>query len=173
MRVEAVRGVMLKLGVIKSAYITSENTIPLLHLQILRNSSANGPEVEGQIGGAWNITTELMKELKKASNDAEADFRVVIIPYKEQVDDAQLGEMLDAQGWNRSDIELERPQDTLKAFLDSEGISYLDLLPALRSANRNNSLYFYVDVHWTKAGYGVAVDEVYNYLVNEKLIPSS
>lgn len=172
-RVEAVRGVMLRLGIIKSSYITSANTIPLLHLQILRSPSANSPEIESRIADGWNITTTLIKELRKSSNEAGAEFHVVIIPYKEQVDETQFSKMLAMQGWNRSDIELERAQNTLKAFLDSEGIPYLDLLPALRSANRNNSLYFDVDVHWTKAGYGVAVDQVYNYLVNGNLIPSS
>jgi len=151
-----------KIGIIKTSYTKKEDSRYKVHFNILRNKSSNSMKVENEIQTGWKVTELAIKEIANISKQNNASFFVVIIPYKEQVDQGKLLQLLDSENWNSSDVDLERPQKTIKKILELQKIAYLDLLPPFRNNNVNNSFYFNIDTHWTVQGEALAAQEVYN-----------
>ncbi len=168
-RTEFIRWPLMKFGIVTSAPI-EEGKVLDTYFVILRNESANSKEAEKDLDSGWTVTKLLIKEMERVSKKNGAEFGVVILPYKEQVDAGQLQQFLDFKGFERGDMDIDRPQRMIKSFLETENISYTDLLPAFRENNKNNSFFFEIDPHWVEAGESLVASEIYDYLVRDNLI---
>jgi hypothetical protein len=60
--------------------------------------------------------------------------------------------------------DIEKPQKQLAAFFESDGIKYLDLLPALREKAAGRPLYFPHDGHWNALGNELAAGQLAEFL---------
>ena len=89
----------------------------------------------------------LLRGMRRLAEDNGAQFVVLLFPGRDQVYPGAYDAL--------SDLDLEKPQRELRAFLDREEIDYLDLLPALRATSETPNLFFVDDDHWDVAGHGV------------------
>ncbi len=128
-----------------------------------RQDLASGPVREGM-----RITLHLLTEMDKACREAGCRFLVVIIPTKETVFSEYIEKMpelhLHAE-LNRVITNERAAKRTLVDFLADEHIAYLDTLPALQNAVKNQ-LYAQTtrDMHPGKNGYRVIGEAVAQYL---------
>jgi hypothetical protein len=103
---------------------------------------------------SWPAGQEAISHLAAWSAENGADYLVVLIPIKYQVDD-EAWEVY-RKRWNlpHEAFDRDRPQRVVRAFLDAAGIPYVDLLPAFRASPEG--LYYRVDNHWTPEGHARA-----------------
>lgn len=100
--------------------------------------------------------TSIVGALHDEVSAAGIPFRVVVIPDRFQVNPAEREEMLRFLRMTEDEFTAwDMPQRELGAFLDREGIPWLDLLPAFREAARTDTLYFPDDIHWNVRGNAV------------------
>ena len=114
------------------------------------------------------ITFYLLKEMDKACREAGCRFLVVIIPTKETVFSDYIEKMPELhlhEALNRVITNERAARETVVDYLANEHIAYLDTLPALQNAVRNQ-LYAQTtrDMHPGKNGYRVIGEAVAPYL---------
>lgn len=63
------------------------------------------------------------------------------------------------------------PQHRLGQWAKARGIAFLDLLPAMKQAQKEQSLYYTKDGHCTPAGYSIVADELAKFIVERRLVP--
>jgi hypothetical protein len=98
----------------------------------------------------WRLTTEAIREGRREAEAVGARFVVLLIPYKEEVYRDVVARLF-------PDTSLLAPADEvsarLRAFLEREGIGYVDATPALKAAAaRGEAIYQVSDVHLTSRG---------------------
>lgn len=110
----------------------------------------------------------LMAEMKKVSNQNNADFIVVLIPPRAQVWDYE---------WKRyrniyRELGTSRtmPQQLFMDFCESHNITCIDLLPEFQKNASRGGLYFPVDGHWNEGGHELAADVIYQNLMSRKIL---
>ena len=134
------------------------------------------PEKEHQIFSAQNFLNIESKQLEIANpvnprtgrkyrefSDALAQFQswlgnkliVVVIPDEFQVNDDLYAQILATKA-TPIDYQRTYAQERIRAFCDARGIPMLDLLPALREANKEEHVYHLRDTHWNARGNRVA-----------------
>jgi hypothetical protein len=112
---------------------------------------------------AFILTEKLIQEIKEEAEAHEAQLVVIVVPNPYQLE------------W-KSDLDLDwdAPNRRLTQILQRQGISYLDLLPLLRAykaSSPQEALYIKGDGHWSAAGHAQAARLIYEYLVENKLVP--
>ncbi|MDJ0847490.1 MAG: hypothetical protein QNK04_03810 [Myxococcota bacterium] len=80
---------------------------------------------------------------------------VLVVPDEFQVNDALHAELV-ARAPQRAAWPRDRPQQRIAGFCRRQGIACLDLLPALRHAERRARTYHLRDTHWNARGNAVA-----------------
>ena len=93
-----------------------------------------------------------------------AEFRVVILPDRFQVNVDERDEALALLGMRPDQFDWDRPQRELGAFFAREGIVYLDLLPAFRAATESEQLFDPGNTHWNLRGNEFVGDEIAKWL---------
>ena len=71
------------------------------------------------------------------------------------------------------DWDLEQPNRVVYSILDGGNIPYLDLLPVFRQhvASSRELLHLRHDGHWTSAAERLAGESLYDFLVQNRLVP--
>lgn len=93
---------------------------------------------------------------------------VVLIPDEFQVNDT-LWQALAAALPNRASLDRDVPQRNLVAFCAANRIAVLDLLPALREAQRQAPTYHLRDTHWNAHGNRVAGEAIAGWILHNTL----
>jgi len=106
------------------------------------------PEDMAQI----NRTLQYLAFIQEDAADIGAETIIVILPPKEQInlDDP------DAP----ADIPSTQPQDLLKDFCQEQGMTCVDLLPALREGAKESSPYLTGNIHFNEYGHAIAAEEI-------------
>ncbi len=89
---------------------------------------------------------------------------VVVIPDEFQVNDGLYAQAL-APKRTPHDYERDYPQDRIRGFCEKQGIRMLDLLPALRTAHREDRVYHLRDTHWNARGNLVAGRQIADFIL--------
>lgn len=109
--------------------------------------------------------TSVIGELHAEVSAAGIPFHVVVIPDRFQVNPDERAAMLEFLGMTADQFTpWDMPQRELGAFLDREGIPWLDLLDTMRAAASAEPLYFPDDIHWNVRGNAVAAEAVAAWL---------
>ncbi len=108
----------------------------------------------------WRKTEKILEAIK---NITQNKLVVVLMPAKEQVDDAEWRNYQSIAGNN---IERELPQEKLIEFLNSHNIKYIDLLPYFKKSNKNNDFYYKKDIHMNKFGHELIANILKDRLTN-------
>jgi hypothetical protein len=113
----------------------------------------------------------ILKEIQVLSLNHNAEFLLVVIPYKEQIN-TERSTFSYAKNWcipsERFDLDL--PQKVINSFCRRNGIPMLDLLPVFKCHNDPNRLFFRSDLHWTKEGHQIAAKEILSFLRQKKYL---
>jgi hypothetical protein len=112
-----------------------------------------------------NLSDALIKEARRISAGAGADFLLVFIPKKEETPNNSLGYEgvdADARDWN------SKVSAYLSGFTKQNDMNYLDLLPRVREIHaKGENLYTgkQYDHHWTPRGHAMAGIALYDWLM--------
>ena len=109
----------------------------------------------------WALTLALLQELKTRVESTGASFAIVMFPTRYQVDGALWQRMLAQRGMQAERYDLTSPQQHVVPWASASGVTLLDLLPAFRARNADNSFYHTVDAHWNAAGHRLAAETIY------------
>lgn len=122
---------------------------------------------------ATEITTALMARMKAEAEANGATFGAVIITAQEQIYDHQWTQILE-----RFPAMLGRTWDPLQAnvlaaeALANAGVPTLNLLPLFQEhADAGAKLHFPQDGHWTEFGHDLAATALFNFVVENNLVP--
>ncbi|RMG96097.1 MAG: hypothetical protein D6706_10800 [Chloroflexi bacterium] len=118
------------------------------------------PEIEE----AWNITKAIIRQMRTEVEANGAQLAIVLIPTAAQVIPPK-----DGVSWY-----CERPNQELTAFLDEEGIPYLDMLQPFRDhmLAGGDTLYYKRDFHMNEGGHHLAGKLIADFVAESLLIPS-
>ncbi|MEK6826126.1 MAG: SGNH/GDSL hydrolase family protein [Nanoarchaeota archaeon] len=116
-----------------------------------------------------NQTTRLILKMDELSKEDNRAFALVIIPRSVQVLEPKIkdkyGNLLN---WSRPNVELTR-------LREEHDIKVLDLTPELRIYIKENTeqIYFQHDPHWNERGNEVVANMIYEWLLDEGLLPDT
>ena len=124
------------------------------------------------VGKAWETHRRNLQRLKQFSQSVDAQLLMIIIPTKQQVDSADSGGISDAHNIAYRKV---------MRFLESQGISYFDLLEPLRQQAQNGitpmskskeQLYWKYDGHWNVHGNKLVGSLVGQFIKDKGLLHS-
>jgi lysophospholipase L1-like esterase len=94
----------------------------------------------------------------------------LIIPTREQIHPERYG--FESHPF-MVDCDLEKPQRVVGRILEDRGLSAFDLLPAVREASEEASLYYDLDQHWNSRGQRVAGEAIAAFLLDQGLLATA
>ncbi len=142
---------------------------PLAAARLLETEDVFEIEPSPEIAAGWVLTEALLTEMKRRVEISGARFMVVALPTRFQVDDALWRAHAREIGISPGLYDLEIPGKRLAAWAEHTGGVVVDLLPAFRAANRDNSFYYAIDAHWNPEGHRIAAGTIHAALVSRGL----
>jgi hypothetical protein len=118
----------------------------------------------------WKMIQRDLLEIKKVCESHGAQLVVMIIPDEVQINQSLLNEIVSRRNKKISDLEVDLPQQIMDGFLKANGFYYLDLLPVFKEEGKKQTLYFLQDSHWNREGNLLGAEELFFYLVKNKLV---
>lgn len=119
---------------------------------------------------AWQLTEALLDRLQQEVAAAGAGLLLIAIPMRLQVDDAEWTAFSASAG---APLERDALQRRLATYARERGTPFLDLLPALRDANRIEPAYYRIDAHFNARGHEIAAREILEALVRHGMVPAA
>jgi hypothetical protein len=122
---------------------------------------------------AWEVTEAILAEMQRLAEGAGAQLFVCYLPEQNQVSDLQWSQIA-LVGGGASSYDREKPNRLLGELCARHGIPYLDLTPAFRQhvAAGGPYPYFPVNAHFNVEGNRLAAQLIYEYLVEQGLLPA-
>jgi GDSL-like Lipase/Acylhydrolase family len=109
----------------------------------------------------WARTLAYLEEFVQDCHRHGVPLAVVLIPDEFQVNPAVQADAITDAGVSTSGVDIELPQQRLRAFFQLCNVPCLDLLPAFASTPGTYAVH---DTHWNVAGNRLAADEIANWL---------
>ena len=135
------------------------------------------PEESDEVAYGWQVTESLLTQFNRETLAEGTDFAVVMVGPREVVWLSQLT-TAQLQSFYESapafiEAEIDRPNQRLAGFLESQGIPTLDLQQPMIDylAETGVQLYLPIDRHWTVEGNRLAAELVFQWLVEGDLLP--
>jgi hypothetical protein len=125
-------------------------------------------DIDAALERDWQLTEALLDRLRDEVARAYAGFLLVSIPIRMQVEDAEWAEFEKAAG---RPLDREAIQRHLAGWASARDVPFVDLLPALRDASRQQPVYFRIDAHWNARGHALAAREILAALASQGLLP--
>jgi hypothetical protein len=123
---------------------------------------------------AWWVTEQVLGRVRDSVAASGAELVVVAAPSFFQVDEDAWSRVLLENIRDRDRYEPDAPNRHLAGIAERQGLRYLDLLPAIREAQRQGArLYYPADGHWTVDGHTFAARQIADYLARAGLTPRS
>ena len=122
---------------------------------------------------AWKVTEAILVEMQQLAESVGAQMLVCYLPEQSQVSDSGWNQIVPHDGEDSS-YDRDRPNHLMEDLCARHGIPYLDLTPAFRQhiAADEPYPYFPVSVHFSVEGNRLAAQLIYEYLVEQELVPS-
>jgi hypothetical protein len=103
-------------------------------------------------------TALILKALADDVADSGASMLVAVIPDRLQVYSREQQVLAESLGQDEASFDWDKPQRELATFFEQEGIAWIDLLPAFRTASEGATLYGRGDTHWSPDGCRLAAN---------------
>jgi lysophospholipase L1-like esterase len=122
---------------------------------------------------SWAVTELLLKELAERCDELGASLVVVAAPSYRQVVPENFERLLRREHLDVGDFGFDVPNRKLNELAARRGITYLDLLPALRAASAGDPFRFYYpkNAHWNPAGHRFVAEQLHAFLIRRGLVP--
>ena len=114
----------------------------------------------------YSLFLRLLNEIYHVSKSNNAEFLLVIIPYKSQVFELRGVKTNLSSSIPAERLDLMLPQKVITLFCKKTGIQVVDLLPVFVKHPHPEALYFHKDLHWTKDGNTVAAENILSFLIS-------
>lgn len=114
----------------------------------------------------WEKTQKYILAIEQLAKGNKAGFFVVLIPPEAQLKKEKSGVETDLFFTDPPNLYFNR---SLVRFCKRQRIIFLDLLPYFKK-NKNMKLYYYKDQHLRDEGHRLVADNLYNFLIKNKLI---
>jgi hypothetical protein len=125
-----------------------------------------------KFAAAWASAVKEIEDAIEESKRLDATFILLYFPSKEQVYWELAKERVEAIDGFKERI--DRLRNTFLAFCGARGVLCLDLTPPLKSRGlRGEKFYYPVDIHWNEKGNTLVANEIYKFLVDQKLIQTT
>jgi hypothetical protein len=157
---------LMKLGLLSSAPIDDTKGEDLLQLMVF--AGEYGPKWKK----AWDVTRVLISQLEQETEARGSDLAVFCIPYIDQVYESVWQSRLTSPGLKEREWDLEKPERLLAGFLEDNSIPFLELLSQFREAAGRMQLYYPKDGHWNARGHHLAANLIFDWLLEEGLVPT-
>ncbi len=123
---------------------------------------------------ALEVTKRIILKLRDKVNETGAEFMMfsvtTILELNERFRENIYAKCPEAE----EKMDIEKPQQILNEFVQENNINYLPLLPYFKKYKKDTGKYlhhFRDDAHWNTEGHILAAETVYNYLVENGLVP--
>jgi hypothetical protein len=115
------------------------------------------------------LTEQQIETAHRDSERSQSRFVLLYFPSKEEVYWEAIKEK--DNSLQRFDDAIDPLRRSALSLCKSEALSCIDLTPALkRRARKGEDIYFTIDSHWSIAGNRAVAEEIYNELVQRKLL---
>jgi hypothetical protein len=139
--------------------------------QIGKNRPTYLPDPPAEWDEAWWVTEQLLGKVQDSVKASGSELVVVAAPSFYQVDDAAWRALVGGAS-DRDRYEQEAPNRHLAEIAQRQRLRFLDLLPAIRDAQKGGGhLYYPADGHWTAEGHAFAARQIADYLLTSALTP--
>lgn len=127
---------------------------------------------DDRVRTGWEMTSQLLKKMRQVAGTINAPVAVALLPLSVQVYQENLDAFLASNGLKEADIDLFKPQETMKVIGAQIGVSIIDLYPIFRDtkADCRCELFVQNDGHWNKLGHRIAAEEAARGLLDAGLI---
>ena len=163
---------LVRWGLIEPGQEEIDATLPTDYIPVTYGVYRRPPTEQWQ--DAFTLTNALIRALDKDVSASGARLAVVILTAQEQVyPDLWEGLRQRYPAMQDKDWDLEQPNRVVYSILDGGNIPYLDLLPVFRQhvASSRELLHLRHDGHWTSAAERLAGESLYDFLVQNRLVP--
>lgn len=109
---------------------------------------------------AWPAAQASIREIADWADEHGVMYLVVVIPVKYQVSDAAWEIYRRRWGLEADAFDRGRAQRIVGAFLEGNGVPFVDLLPGMLTEPDRDRLYYPLDAHWTVSGHRHAAKAV-------------
>ena len=117
----------------------------------------------------WPLTGQQIETAKRDSERSQSKFVLLYFPSKEEVYWGAIKQK--ETSLEQFDDAIDPLRRSALALCKSENLSCIDLTPALkRRAENGEKIYFTIDSHWSIDGNRAVAEEIYNELVQRKLL---
>ena len=125
-------------------------------VELMRNNQSD------EVKRGWWVTQKLLEEAQSLARADGFKLAMFIIPTVYEVDERSYVDLIAAHQLNGSDLNRDKPVETLAAILDGEDIQAINLLPEFRtwSSESGQQLYLQGDGHFNKEGHRLAASVV-------------
>jgi hypothetical protein len=120
----------------------------------------------------WELDQRLFLELKDFVREHNIRLIVVILPESYQVYQDTWNRYINTFKIDPKLYDLEKPQKLLAEFFTKNGIEFVDVLSAMRSAANDTRVIYRIDAHMTPAGHRVVARMLCEYLSKSPISPS-
>lgn len=132
--------------------------LKIAYLKTVRERIPQWPEIYRESGlheGEWRKVEGEFERINEIARSIGAKLVVVHIPQK-------MSYMTDVADY---------PARRLSAWAEKCGVTFIDILPAMKEASENEFTYWEKDGHCTPAGYRVIAETIYRKLLGNGLMP--
>jgi hypothetical protein len=124
---------------------------------------------DARFASAWAASAKQIEDAIEESERLNATLVLLYFPQKEEVYWELAKERIKEIDVFKERV--ERLRNTTMAFCASRDLLCLDLTPALKSRGlRGEQFYYPIDIHWNEKGNSLVAQEIYQFLVEKKLI---
>jgi lysophospholipase L1-like esterase len=125
---------------------------------------------DDRILAGWEMTKQLLQKMRQAADAINAPVVVMLLPLAVQVYPETAEDFLASNDLKQTDIDLFKPQATMKVIAEAIGVSTIDLFPALSDAKEKCQCALFVqDGHWNRLGHQIAAEEAARNLMRAGL----
>ena len=119
----------------------------------------------------WHSAAQLLDQIRDEVNRLKADYVIVIHPAQYQVEENLQSELFSKLHRDRTEYDLDLPQQFLHHYCESRQVLCLDLLPEMRAKGRNGGLYLRRDTHYNEKGNKIAAKAIAEFLESRAVVP--
>jgi len=123
---------------------------------------------KAQVSEGWKVSKEFILKIADTAKMNSAEFLVIFIPVRHQVDFNEWGLIRNAYKLNEKDYDIHKPQKILKEFCNENNIDCLDLLRPLQHAEQF-PFYLHEEGHFNKHGHKLTAEIIYDHIINQAI----
>jgi len=119
----------------------------------------------------WQITFDLLLQIKNLCEENHLPLLIWMFPLKEQIYEREHGILVDEYGLSETDYDFAQPQQRMAEFCRENQIRFLSPLTRFQEdAAKGGRFHFISDNHFNAAGHALLAEELFNFIIEQRLL---